>query len=109
MGSMNVVLELRRQAGLTQALLAKLSGIATTTVSRYETDERSPTLAILARLAAASEFDVVISFVPTRAGDGMEPFVCRLADGAVPPHDEAPVDQTSSSITGSTPDSPSSR
>ncbi len=109
MGSMNVVLELRTHAGLTQALLAKLSGIATTTVSRYETEERSPTLAILARLAAASEFDVVISLVPARSSDGRKPFVYRLAEGVVRHHDQAPVDQTPSTVTGSKPVSPSSR
>lgn len=30
--------ELRRKAGLTQAELAKLSGVATTTISRFEVD-----------------------------------------------------------------------
>jgi transcriptional regulator with XRE-family HTH domain len=70
---MNVVLDLRNRAGLTQALLAKLSGISATAISRYETGERSPTLAMLNSLAAAAGFDVVVSFVPTRSGEDRQP------------------------------------
>jgi transcriptional regulator with XRE-family HTH domain len=70
---MNVVLDLRNRAGLTQALLAKFSGTSTTVISRYETGERSPTLAMLNSLAAAAGFDVVVSFVPTRSGEDRQP------------------------------------
>ena len=38
-GLMNLVLDLRRRAGLTQALLAKSSGISAAAISRYETVE----------------------------------------------------------------------
>jgi transcriptional regulator with XRE-family HTH domain len=66
---MNLVLDLRKRAGLTQALLAGLSGISATATSRYETGERSPSLATLNSLAAGAGFDVVVSFVPARSGE----------------------------------------
>ena len=61
---MNVVRELREQAGLTQALLARLSGVGRSMISQYETGRRSPRLDILQRLAGAVDLEVVVSFQP---------------------------------------------
>ncbi len=61
---MNVVRELREQAGLTQELLAGLAGVDRSMISRYETGRRSPRLDTLQRLAAAVELEVVVSFRP---------------------------------------------
>lgn len=59
---MNVVRELREQAGLTQDLLARLSGVHRSMISKYETGDRSPRLDTLQRLARAVELEVVVSF-----------------------------------------------
>ena len=77
---MNVIFELRNRAELTQALLAKLSGVTINTISRYETGTRSPTLAMLDRLASAAGFDVVVSFVPTRSDDDRPSATSRPED-----------------------------
>jgi len=61
---MNAVHELRRSSGLTQSLLAELSGVSQTTISRYETSRRTPTLAMLSRLAEAVDFRAVVLLVP---------------------------------------------
>ena len=71
-GLMNLVLDLRRRAGLTQALLAKSSGISAAAISRYETGGRSPTLATLNSLAAGAGLDVVVSFVPARSDEDQQ-------------------------------------
>ena len=75
---MNIVSELRHRAGLTQDLLARLSGVSSSSISRYETGERSPTLSTLARLVAAAEFDAVVSFAPSERDNGRNNFACRL-------------------------------
>ena len=46
---MNVVLGLRQRVGLTQELLAELSGVRRSTISRYENGHASPTLEMLQR------------------------------------------------------------
>lgn len=61
---MNIVQELRLNAGLTRDLLAKLSGVSASSIARYEAHTGHPTLAVLARLADAAELDAVVSFVP---------------------------------------------
>lgn len=81
---MNVVLELRRRAGLTQDLLAGLSGVSSTAISRYETGQRTPTLSTLARLAGGAEFDAVVSFVP-RAENSEPGFTYPLDTETKPP------------------------
>ncbi len=61
---MNVVLGLRRRIGLTQELLAELSGVRRSTISRYENGHASPTLETLQRLADPANLDVVVVFEP---------------------------------------------
>ena len=69
---MNVVLQLRLKAGLTQSLLAGLAGTDTATISRYENGHRSPTLAMLDRLAESVGLQVVVSFeVPEASGQAV--------------------------------------
>jgi transcriptional regulator with XRE-family HTH domain len=87
--TMNIVLELRRRAGLTQDLLAKLSGVSSSSISRYESGERSPTLAVLDRLASAAEFDAVVSFVPV-SGDGAGRAFARRIDDETKHSDVVP-------------------
>ena len=81
---MSIVLELRRRAGLTQDLLAKLSGVSSASISRYEAGTRTPTLATLARLAEAAELQAIVSFVPNRRDDRRRAFAFRLDGAAVP-------------------------
>ena len=64
---MNVVLGLRQRIGLTQDLLAELSGVRRSTISRYENGHASPTLETLQRLAEPANLDVVVAFEPRPA------------------------------------------
>ena len=50
--------------GLTQELLAELSGVRRSTISRYENGHASPTLETLQRLADPANLDVVVAFEP---------------------------------------------
>ncbi|GMQ98342.1 MAG: hypothetical protein BMS9Abin17_0850 [Acidimicrobiia bacterium] len=61
---MNLVRDLRLQAGLTQELLARAAGTTSQTISTYEVGRKSPTLRTLLRLADAAGFEMVVSFVP---------------------------------------------
>lgn len=58
---MNVVREIRLQAGLTQALLAQVSGVSVASIGRYESGRVSPTLDVLKRLASSVGLAVEIS------------------------------------------------
>ena len=63
---MNVVLELRRRAGLTQDLLGRLVGLSPASISAYENGHTSPTLEMVERLAEAVDLEVdVIVREPT--------------------------------------------
>jgi len=78
----NVVRDIRVQAGLTQALLARLSGVSQSSIGRYETGSKSPTLDVLSRLAAAVDLAIEVNIVP-HPGDNAP------VTGAAPPADEA--------------------
>lgn len=67
---MNVVLELRQRAGLTQVLLAELSGVRPSTISRYENGHASPTLETLERLAGARNLRIQVAI---HAANGPDP------------------------------------
>lgn len=75
---MSIIRELRERAGLTQTLLAKLSGVSTRTISEYESGRGSPTLRMLARLATAAGVDVVLILLPVE-GEDIHPTVLRRA------------------------------
>ena len=77
---MNVVRELRYQAGLTQDLLAKAAGTHSQPISLYEVGRTSPTWRMLLRLADAVGLEVIVSFAPkeTATDDGVP------SGGAVP-------------------------
>jgi ribosome-binding protein aMBF1 (putative translation factor) len=61
------ILELRKQAGLTQAQLAKTMGTTASVISRLEdADYEGHSLAMLRRIAAALNKRVEIRFVPVR-------------------------------------------
>jgi uncharacterized protein len=51
----------RREAGLTQAELARRSGTSQAMVARYETGVASPTVRTLARLLRATDHELVLS------------------------------------------------
>ena len=50
----NVVRELRQAAGLTQQELARRAGVAQPNIAAYETGQRAPSAAMVARLRAAA-------------------------------------------------------
>ncbi len=61
------IFELRKQAGLTQAQLAKMVGTTASVISRLEdADYEGHSLAMLRRIAAALDKRVEIRFVPVR-------------------------------------------
>lgn len=62
---MNLVRQLRLQAGLTQALLAEAAGTSSQTISAYEVGRKSPNLATVLRLADAAGLRMEVRFVPT--------------------------------------------
>ena len=75
---MSIIRELRERAGLTQTLLAKLSGVSTRTISEYESGRGSPTLRMLARLATAAGVDVVLILIAVE-GEDLHPTVLSRA------------------------------
>jgi len=64
---MNVVLDLRRTAGLTQAELARAAGTSQPTIAAYESGRKSPTLNTLTRIARAAGLEAVVTFPPAMA------------------------------------------
>jgi transcriptional regulator with XRE-family HTH domain len=61
---MNVVRELRRRVGLTQAQLAEAAGTSQPTIAAYESGAKSPTLQTVWRIARAVGLEPVVTFVP---------------------------------------------
>ena len=61
---MNVVINLRCTAGLTQAELAHVAGKSQPTVVAYESGTESPTLKSLSRIARAAGLEAVVNFPP---------------------------------------------
>ncbi len=61
---MNVVINLRCTAGLTQAELARVAGKSQPTVVAYESGTESPTLKSLSRIARAAGLEAVVNFPP---------------------------------------------
>lgn len=57
----NIIEKARREAGLSQAALASLSRTSRPTLSAYEHDRKSPTLATAARIVAAAGFDLTVT------------------------------------------------
>ncbi len=60
---------LRREAGLTQAELARRAGTSQPAIARLEAGRASPSLETLERLAGAAEFDIEIRIVPRSPPD----------------------------------------
>ena len=59
---MNVIRELRRQAGLTQAQLAAAAGTSQPTIAAYESGTKSPRVRTLWRIARSVGLEPVISY-----------------------------------------------
>ncbi|WP_310963895.1 helix-turn-helix transcriptional regulator [Nocardioides terrisoli] len=57
----NIIEQARNEAGLSQADLARRSGTSRPTLSAYEHDRKSPTLATATRIAAAAGFDLTLA------------------------------------------------
>ena len=57
----NLIRQAREEAGLSQAALAQISGTSRPTLSAYEHDRKSPTLATAARIVAAAGCDLAIT------------------------------------------------
>ena len=58
------IFDARIRAGLTQAELSQKSGISQADISRLETGNRNPSLALLKRLANAMNSTLRIEFIP---------------------------------------------
>lgn len=61
MATENVLTQARHAAGLSQAALASRAGTSRPTLSAYEHDRTSPTLATAARILTAAGFDLTIT------------------------------------------------
>lgn len=61
MTGVHLIERARAEAGISQAALARLSGTSRPTLSAYERDRKSPTLATAARILAAAGFDLDIT------------------------------------------------
>lgn len=61
---MNAVRELRRNADLTQAELARAAGTSQPTIAAYESGRKSPSLRTLSRMARAVGLEAVVVFPP---------------------------------------------
>lgn len=61
MASKNVLLQARRAAGLSQAAMAARAGTSRPTLSAYEHERTSPTLATATRILTAAGFDLTIT------------------------------------------------
>lgn len=59
----------RRRRGITQAELARRSGVAVSTLSLYENGRREPSVVILGRLLRALGLDLTIDDAVPRAAD----------------------------------------
>jgi hypothetical protein len=56
-----LILDARRRAGITQADLARRTGLARSVLSAYEHGRRQPSVAALARIAAGAELELRIA------------------------------------------------
>lgn len=59
--------ELRKEKGFTQLLLSRKTGLSVNTISRYETDERYPTMGVIMKIADAFDMSVeeFLSYKPS--------------------------------------------
>ena len=64
-----LALDARRNAGMTQKQLSKLSGIAQSDISKLETGDGNPSLKTLKRLASAMDMTLKVEFMQRPAGN----------------------------------------
>ena len=76
---MNVIRDLRRKAGLTQAALARMAGTSQPTIAAYETGRKSPTLKTLSHIARAVGLEAMVSFVPVMTREDRRSLVLHQA------------------------------
>ena len=62
---MNIVLQLRRQANITQQELARRAGTSQATIAAYEAGTKSPTLRTLENLSSVLNLELDARFIPT--------------------------------------------
>jgi|SRR5271166_1180722 len=59
---------IRRQSGLSQAELARRSGVQRSVLSAYEHGRRQPSVSALARIAGAAGMELQLALAPERLG-----------------------------------------
>lgn len=66
----DLIAQIRRTSGVSQAELARRSGLQSSVLSAYEHGRRQPSVAALARIASAAGLDLAIS--PLSDADALE-------------------------------------
>jgi transcriptional regulator with XRE-family HTH domain len=61
---MNIVQNLRRQAGITQRELAEMGGTSQSTIAAYETGAKSPTIRTVENLARSQNLEMSVTYLP---------------------------------------------
>ena len=61
---MNIVQNLRHQAGITQRELAEMGGTSQSTIAAYETGTKSPTLRTVENLARSQNLEMWVTYLP---------------------------------------------
>ena len=66
----DLIAQIRRTSGLSQAELARRSGLQSSVLSAYEHGRRQPSVAALARIASAARLELAVS--PLSDADALE-------------------------------------
>ena len=61
---MNIIQNLRHQAGITQRELAEMAGTSQSTIAAYETGVKSPTLRTVENLARSQNLEMLVTYLP---------------------------------------------
>ncbi len=88
---MNIVRNLRRQAGITQRELAESGGTSQSTIAAYETGAKSPTLRTVANLARSQNLEMMVTYWPQMTREDKRSLAFHRAIVEILRKDPAPI------------------